>query len=197
MVTDVLIALDSVLFALGAEFDSYNVILGNQRPETQIIHKPTGEVVDTVIKDTHDTILIHGRLTSGVLLSYNLRGGKPFPGAEGPGLLWRVNGEKGEIQVIASGVMLNVGGYDDIVVKVFDFATEQVETVPWEDEFKALPAPARNIGRQYESLYSGGDLGIVDWKQAVERHALIEEMYERQAGKREGQGERARYTSLV
>ncbi|KAK3062040.1 hypothetical protein LTS18_004950 [Coniosporium uncinatum] len=189
--------LDSVLFALGAEFDPYNVILGNQRPETQIINKATGEVVDTVIKDTHDTIFIHGRLLNGVLLSYNLRGNKPFPGAEGPGLLWRVNGEKGEIQVTASGVMLNVGGYDDITIKVFDFASEKVETIPWEDEFKKLPAPARNIGRQYESIYSGGDLGIVDWKQAVERHAHIEEMYARQAGDKEGQGEKAQYTSVV
>lgn len=69
-------------------------------------------------------------------------------------------------------------------VEVFDFETESVETVEVEkDEFdvpdreegKVWGLPSRNVARVYKAFAEGSD--NCTFEDAVERHALIEEMY--------------------
>jgi predicted dehydrogenase len=167
-------AIDYVLYVLG-ELKSYTSFIANQRPETRIIDRKTNAVVETVIKNTPDQFLIQGTLQSGALLSFHLRGGKPFP--TGPQFLWRIYGEKGEIEVTAPMAYLNVGS-DDTKVLLHDQLTGQVETIEVEkDEWDELPQPAKNIARLYEAIRKGESEGVADFESTVQRHALIEEMY--------------------
>jgi predicted dehydrogenase len=163
-----------VLYVLG-ELKSYNSLIANQRPETRIIDRKTNTVVETVVKNTPDQFLIQGTVTSGAVLSFHLRGGKGF--LAGPQLLWRIYGEKGEIEVTASGPYLNVG-YEDAKVLLHDQLTGQVETIAIEkDEWDELPQQAKNIARLYEAFRKGASEGVADFESTVQRHALIEEMY--------------------
>jgi predicted dehydrogenase len=164
------------LYTLG-ELKSYSSILANQRPQTNIIDRKTNTVVDTVTKDTPDQVLIQGTLTSGAVLSFHIRGGKPFPSA--PQFQWRIYGEKGEIEVTATGALLNVG-YDNEKILLHDQISGEVETVEVEkDEWDELPRAARNIGRLYEAFRKGeSDGGVADFEGVVKRHALIEDLYE-------------------
>jgi predicted dehydrogenase len=170
-----LIAIDYVLYTLG-ELQQYSSFIANQRPNTRIIDRKTNTLVETVLKDTPDQFMIQGTLTSGALLSFHLRGGKPFP--PGPQFLWRIYGEKGEIEVTASGALLNVG-YDDTKVLLHDQLTGQVETIEIaKDEWDDLPLQAKNIARLYEAFRKGESEGVVDFESTVRRHALIEDIYE-------------------
>ncbi|EON69207.1 hypothetical protein W97_08466 [Coniosporium apollinis CBS 100218] len=169
--------MDFVLYALG-ELKSYSSIYGNQRPKVQLIDKGTGKIVETFTKDAPDQVLVQGHLESGALLSFHLRGGKPFAGE--PSILWRVYGEKGEIQVTGSSAMLNIGA-PDTTVKIHNFESGDVETLEvGKDDFSSLPQPAQNIARCYEAFADGEKENIVDFKAAALRHALIEEMDERE-----------------
>ncbi|PBP17460.1 oxidoreductase [Diplocarpon rosae] len=100
-----------------------------------------------------------------------------------PGLEWRIYGETGEIRVSSSGPFLNIG-YDDQKIEIFDFASDSVVEVAVEkDEFDALrdnekawELPSRNVGRIYKAFAQGQD--TCTFEDAVERHALIEELYQ-------------------
>lgn len=129
------------------------------------------------MKDTPDQVLVQGTLTSGAVLSFHIRGGSAFPSA--PKFQWRIYGEKGEIEITATGALLNVG-YDDEKILLHDQISGEVETVEVEkDEWDELPRPARNIGRLYETYWKGeGGSDVVDFEGAVKRHALIEDLYE-------------------
>ncbi|KAH7354840.1 NAD-binding Rossmann fold oxidoreductase family protein [Rhexocercosporidium sp. MPI-PUGE-AT-0058] len=138
---------------------------------------------DAVVEDKHpitsdDTIFLNGTLSTGIPLSFSLRGGKPFK--DTPGLEWRIYGETGEIRVTSSGPFLNVG-YEDVKIAVFDFEGkegEEVEVVEVEkDEFdgKEWGMASRNVGRLYRELAEGKI--NCSFEDAVERHELIEGMY--------------------
>jgi predicted dehydrogenase len=164
-----------VLYTLG-ELKQYSSIIANQRPETRIVDRNTNTLVETVIKDTPDQFLLQGTLESGALLSYHLRGGKPLPA--GPQFLWRIYGEKGEIEVTASGALLNVG-YGDEQILLHDQLTGKVEAVEVEkDQWEELPPQAKNIARLYEAFQKGEVEGVTDFEDIVKRHALIEDMYQ-------------------
>jgi len=153
----------------------YSTFIGNQRPETRIVDRATNTVVDTVIKTSADQILLQGTLQSGALLSYHLRGGKPFPSA--PKFLWRIYGDKGEIELTASSAGLNVG-YGDEQILVHDQATGNVEKVEVEkDEWDELGVTARNVARLYEAFRNGETDGVASFEEAVKHHELIDGMY--------------------
>ncbi|OCL13185.1 NAD-P-binding protein [Glonium stellatum] len=175
-----------LLYAVG-ELKSYSSILETKRPQINIIDKPLtspdSKVVSTVTRTSHDQVLLQGHLESGALLTYHLRGGKPF-GNE-PGLLWRVYGETGEIQVTSSGSSISVG-YPDTKIQLHDHASGNVEVVEVEsDGWEKLPIPAQNIGRLYEAFADGKTAEYPDWEEAVVRHKLVEELYQRGAGSAE------------
>ena len=108
------------------------------------------------------------------VLSIHLRGGSPFK--EEPGLILRIYGEAGEIQVTASGAFLQVG-YPDMKIKLHSHATDEVEEVKWETSStdESLPTPARNVARMYEA-YANGE-SIPNFEAALKRHRLLEAVY--------------------
>lgn len=111
-------------------------------------------------------------MTTGVPLSYSLRGGSPFKGL--PGLDWRIYGEKGEIRISAGGPFLQIS-YPDVKIEVHEFAANTVEEIEVEEEFAEFGLPARNVARVYRELTKGNN--NCTFEDAVERHRLINVMY--------------------
>ncbi|QDS69968.1 hypothetical protein FKW77_002865 [Venturia effusa] len=168
-------AIDLILYTLG-ELKQYSTILGNQRPETRIVDRSSNTIMETVVKNSPDQVLLQGTLTTGPILSVHVRGGRGF--ASKPKFLWRIYGEKGEIEVTASGTGLNVG-YDDEQILLDDFEKGTLETVSVDtDEWDELPRQARNVARLYEAFRKGKGDGIATFDEAVERHKMLDGMYE-------------------
>ena len=67
--------------------------------------------------------------------------------------------------------------YPDIAVH--DFATDKVEKIGLEDgEYADLAQSGKNIARLYDAYADGK--WVPDWDWAVKRHALLDEMFERE-----------------
>jgi predicted dehydrogenase len=117
----------------------------------------------------------------------HIRGGPPMPQSDeksSPPFLWRIYGQKGELEV--SGQSLTINVTTDQTLRLHDHETGKVEEIEldqggafWED----LPVPARNIGRIYERFAEGGvnvvDGRLVRFEEAWGRHRLIDEMLRR------------------
>jgi predicted dehydrogenase len=180
--TNFKIALEAIFYTLG-EMSSFNSIIDIKRPEVQLTNWG-GQVTKTIKRTAHDNVLIQGHLESGALLSYHIRGGDAF--AKNEGLIWRVYGETGEIQVTASGTYLNAG-HEDMTIRLHDHATgETIKVDVAEDGLSKLPLFSQNIGRIYEAFADGKTDGYMDWSHALLRHKLVDEIYQRDsAGKQE------------
>lgn len=170
-------AIDSILYVLG-DLASYSSILATQRPMTKIIDRKTNTVIDTVTTDTPDQVLIQGTLSSGAVFSAHFRGGKPFPSP--PQFLWRIYGDKGEIEVSGPSGFLNTVAPGDMKILVHNQASGEVEEVkPEKDEFDVefgdIQNHALNIGRVYEAYRKGGE--FVSFEEAVARHDLLADLY--------------------
>ncbi|KAF2807824.1 oxidoreductase [Mytilinidion resinicola] len=175
-------AMEAILYSLG-EISSFSSIIETKRPKVEIVDGK-GAVVKTITRTTHDQILLQGHLESGALLSYHMRGGPAFAGNEG--LIWRIYGETGEIQVTASGTYLQAG-HEDMTIRLQDHATgETTKIEPNEDDLSKLPLFTQNVGRVYEAFADKKTDGYMDWSYALLRHKLVDEIYKRDAaGKQE------------
>jgi predicted dehydrogenase len=142
-----------------------------------LIDRTTNKVLEVFKKTTPDQIMLQAQFDSGAVLSYHLRADAPMPGT--PGLLWRIFGTKGEIQLTAPSFYINVGSLTPQVSLYQRSAEKAVEVPVIKDEYEALPLAARNIARQYEGFARGDMAGIPDFELAIKRHALIEEMLRR------------------
>ncbi len=173
---------NSICTVLGYGFvPGPKTLLASRRDDQKLLNAE-GKILNEKFPVTSDdTIFLNGTLSSGIPISYSLRGGKPFKGT--PGLDWRIYGVKGEIRVTATGPFLNVG-YEAMNAEVFDFESDSIESVEVErDEFdlpdreegKVWGLPSRNVGRLYKDFAEGND--NCTFEDAVERHALIEGMY--------------------
>lgn len=187
--------LDTITHAVG-QLKSYSVILETKRNKTLLrdkphTYKPTGpddqpaKIIGEVERTSYDQILVQGHLENGALFSFHMRGGMPFPNT--PGLEWRIYGEKGEIRVTTPSASLHFGGPGH-TVQIHEHGSEKAEDVEMpQDEYdkQELPWPARAPARVYDafaaskSSKSGSGEGYATWEDAVERHRLVEEMYER------------------
>ena len=171
-----------ILATLG-ELDTFHSILGNQRPTVELTDSQQGDkVVETVQKDTPDQVLLQGRLDSGALISYHLRGGDPFPGE--PGLTWSIYGEKGEIHITNPSCVLDIW-HDGVSIKLHEFGQKDAQVLELaDDDMSNLPHPSQNVGRIYEA-YAKREIGSCpDWKLGMKRHELIDEMWRRSDGER-------------
>jgi len=172
--------IEYVFYVLG-EFKNWNSVVANQRPIVDIVGKE-GQVVEKgVKKTTPDQMLVQGTTTTGAVVSYHLRESTQFPNT--PRLDWRIYGDKGEIRVTSSSCFLNVGS-DDAKITFAATGSEEVEDVEvGKDEWESLAMPGRNIARLYEAFAAGKkgdeDGAYRDFEYAVERHKMIEKMYER------------------
>ncbi|KAF1976172.1 oxidoreductase family protein [Bimuria novae-zelandiae CBS 107.79] len=148
-------SLDWVHEVLGeyAEFESRMQV---QRADVKILGEG-GEVLRTVRTDVPDLLSIQGVLeerageggvVKGALLTHGFRHGTPFKGR--PGLMWSINGEKGEILVTMGEKFLFLE--DGVTIEVHDHATDKVTRVEWDwaGWQKELPVKARGVAELYE-----------------------------------------------
>ena len=170
------LAIEAVLYALG-ELESFNSIIEAKRPKVQLVDH-AGKFVKTIPRTSHDQILVQGHLVSGALISYHLRGGAAFGGNDG--LIWRIYGETGEIEVTASGTYLQAG-HPDMLIRLHDHSSGETTVItPNEDALSKLPLFSQNIGRIYEAFADGKTSEYPDWSHAILRHKLVEEIYQRE-----------------
>ncbi|KAF2834858.1 NAD-binding Rossmann fold oxidoreductase family protein [Patellaria atrata CBS 101060] len=162
--------MDVVLYVLG-DGKELNSILDRNRTEIPMLDSENKHVA-TMKRTTHDQIMVQGRLESGALLSYHLRGGNSFPGT--PVFDWRIYGEKGEIRLTASTSMVQVIS-DDVVVQLHKFGGGEAETVDFKDDTSGLFP--EGTGRLYEAFASGKKESYPDWDLAMKRHRMIDNMY--------------------
>ena len=145
--------------------------IGLQRPESKILDGET--VIETVTRHTPDHVLMQGTFQSGALISFQMRGGNPFPGT--PGLVWRIYGETGEINVTSPGIALNIDYRDKVKIEVHDHATNKVEEIAIEkDELSGLPQTAQNVARTYEAIVEGKN--GTTFNEAINLHKLLDSL---------------------
>jgi len=170
-------AFNYILCTLG-ELSTFHSILSNQKPSTKIIDpEQDGKQVETVEKDTPDQVLLQGRLESGAIISYHLRGGEPF--VEQPGVVWLIYGEKGEIRVTNPISMMDIM-HAGVTIKLHEFGKKEAQDIEVpKDHMTDLAHPSQNVGRIYDAYAEGKEGSYPDWKVAMKRHELIEEMWRR------------------
>jgi predicted dehydrogenase len=148
-------------------------VLANRRKFQKLVGND-GKVIEEKHKKTaDDTIFLTGTLSSGIPLSFSLRGGKPFPGQ--PGMQWDIHGEKGTIRVTSPIPFVQIG-FEGMKIEVQDGEGEKAEVVEVNgDEFDGYGHPAMNVARVYK-VFKAGAINC-SFEDAVERHALIEGIY--------------------
>lgn len=95
-----------------------------------------------------DQVLVSGVLESGAPISIHYRGGMP----RGTGLLWEINGTKGDLQVTAIGGQMQVL---DLTVTGATGDDAHPQPLPLPDEYKSglgLDRYATNVSAMYEAL---------------------------------------------
>jgi predicted dehydrogenase len=179
------LAINYIMASLGP-ISTFHSILANQRPKVDMVNEKSEDpkkIVETVNKDTPDQLLLQGKLESGAVISYHLRGGDAFPGQ--PALTWEIYGEKGVIVITHFVSVLDIVSKGcSIKMQIFGEKDAQTLELP-EDEMSSLKGPSENVGRIYEAVAAGkkgGDGGYPDWEMGFERHELIEEMWKRSDG---------------
>lgn len=167
--------LDYVLYAMDGKLTSLSAILSTRRKKVQLRH-PDGSLEDDK-RDTPDQVIIQGYLQGGAVLSMHQRGGSPFKGT--PGLVWRIYGEKGEIEVTASGCFLQIG-YPRMSLKIHDHQADTVRDIDWavNDDAENLPLLVKNVARLYEAFADGRQDEYVGWEEAISRKRLLEKFME-------------------
>lgn len=167
--------------------------MGIDHPTLDLIDPTRGTaVIDTIAKDCPDNIHLQGRFSDGTLLTYQLRAGPAFPGE--PGCRWLINGTKGDILITNPRGVFDIE-HEGIKIQYRKSGENTAEEVMLEeDEVSGLQHPAQNVGRIYEA-FANREVGrYADWKTAMRRHRLIDEMFERGDGK-EAFGQTAKYRS--
>ena len=166
--------MDMVLYSVG-ELGNFRSLLSIQRPSVDIIDPETLSTT-TIQRTTYDQILVQGTLQSGGVISVHQRGGPPFKGS--PGLVWRIQGELGEIEVTADGSFPHLG-YKQMDIRIHNFESDNVIAEDWRAQesrsTRDLHAPAADIAEIYEA-FARGDTHT-DWEEAVRRHEMIDEVF--------------------
>ncbi len=85
-------SLETLTWVLGGEFRELSSTLANRRP---LVTPRGGGSQPPVVKTTEDQVLIQGTLTTGAVASVHFRAGVK----RGTGLLWIINGTKGDIEI--------------------------------------------------------------------------------------------------
>ncbi|TVY80456.1 Galactose/lactose metabolism regulatory protein GAL80 [Lachnellula suecica] len=168
-------AVDYVQYVLGYGFNEHGAksVVANRRPILKLLEDDGKTVIEEKhVKTSDDTIFLTGTLSSGIPLSFSLRGDKAFKNT--PGLDWRIYGSTGEIRITASGPFLQIG-YPDLKLEVYDFESDVLEEVEVGDDLEEVEGPAKNVGRVYRGVGEGEN--NCTFEDAVERHRLIAGMY--------------------
>ena len=149
--------IDYVHEVLG-EFDSFEARMQIQRPTLGVIGDD-GSQKKSISSNVPDLLAVHGRLASGkaniaedATLAVSFRMGPPFKGT--PGLVWTINGEKGELMVTSpAGPYLHSDSYGEAIkIQLHDHQTDSVVDIDWDwkDWQKQLPMRSRIVAELYE-----------------------------------------------
>ncbi|KPM41812.1 hypothetical protein AK830_g4754 [Neonectria ditissima] len=189
--TDRAVGGNIVTIGLGHVFDQVQYVLGEindlrtrvqvQRPNVRIRDPATNKVIETIKSDVPDLVFSAGTLAAsstaqdGASVLLRFRRGQPFRGD--PALVWTINGEKGEIRLVAQdGTALHANAYSGpVTIEVDDFETNQVEAVEWEWEGwqEELPLVSRSVAAVYDAFAEGGNNSIASFGDALVRHKQL------------------------
>ncbi|KAM0810778.1 hypothetical protein AB5N19_11130 [Seiridium cardinale] len=169
---------DNIQYVLG-DIQNIQSKLQIQRPDVKLIDRASGEVTEVVKSDVPDLVFVTGTLpesditVEGASISIDARRGQPFKGE--PAFIWTINGEKGEILLTSyNGPSIGVNSAD-VVIKIHDHETDEVQKVDSEaSPFEHLPPAGRNIAALYEA-YAAGDVSkYADFEHALKRHKQLD-----------------------
>ena len=128
--------------------------------------------------DVPDRFQIEGILPShaDAPISISYRHLPPFKGT--PGLIWAIQGSKGEIRVEADAVSITIWDQNTEVL-VEDYETGEVESVSWVDGMaeRGFQGAARNVGGLYEAFAGAEKSAWPSFEDALERHRFLEEVW--------------------
>ncbi|GIJ84621.1 transcription regulator gal80 [Aspergillus pseudoviridinutans] len=124
-----------------------------------------------VKKTADDYASLQGTLASGVKYAYNIRGGEAFD--DGEGLVWDIIGDKGQIRLNGSSIMLNLGA-TDFKIRVKDYESNRIEVAKLHQHLD-LPLAAQNVGRLYENFADGKTVPTFD--DAVRLHQFLDAIF--------------------
>ncbi|KAF2433434.1 NAD(P)-binding protein [Tothia fuscella] len=149
--TDRTIGGNPIMIGYAHMIDYVHEVLGELTPKVKILGKDDSILTSGV----PDLLAIHGQLAKGksnvgdkATLTVTWRSGQPFKGS--PGLVWTINGEKGEIRITSpSGPYLQLTLDEPIKIELHDFESDEVQEIEWDckDWQKELPTPARLSGK--------------------------------------------------
>ena len=168
---------DSASYVLG-ELREVSATLSTQHPEVAVKSAADGStVVKTIKRTTADQVTISGLLESGAQSSAIVHGAGPLKGE--PGLVWRIEGEKGIVEVRGeTAFAVSMSG--SVTIKLHEFASGEMKEVELTED---RPGPPGNIGRLYDAFADGQY--YPDWKWAVKRHAWVDALQRsHESGKR-------------
>ncbi|KAK7417839.1 hypothetical protein QQX98_004314 [Neonectria punicea] len=174
---------DQVQHVLG-EINNFRTRVQIQRPNVRIRDPATNKVLETIKSDVPDLVFSAGTLSAspttqeGASVLFRFRRGQPFRGD--PALVWSINGEKGEIRLVArDGTALHANAYSGpVTIEVDDFETGQLEAVEWEWEAwqEELPFVSRSVAAVYDKFADGGVNTIASFDEALVRHKQLNGM---------------------
>ena len=172
----VLTSIQSVLGPLS----SYIPLLHTSYPTVQLLDSASA-TIKTVPRTTPDQYLLQGSFAeTKAPFSFHLRGGPVFKRTEG--VLWRIYGEKGEIQVTGQDPFLHLSE-DNYKIEVFDHQSGETEVLEvekdeWSGEVSNTRNVARNVARLYEGFTEekGEEEGVFGWEVAVEKHKFVDDV---------------------
>ncbi|KAH6629587.1 oxidoreductase family protein [Boeremia exigua] len=129
-----------------------------QRPSLGVIGAD-GQVAGSVASNVPDYLSVHGTLQNnkgvvapGASLQTTFRLGPQFKGE--PGLVWTINGEKGELKLTAPGPYIHAGFSNDgpITIMHHDHATDESTGLDWDwpEWQKEYALPVRSVAGLYE-----------------------------------------------
>lgn len=180
---------DQVQYVLG-DLTNINSHLQLQRPNIRLRDPSTNTITETIKSNVPDLIYATASIAPSpstdpdASLLIRFRRGQPFKGE--PALVWTINGEKGELRLIAQGgTTLHASAYTDpVTMDVHDFETDEVQSVEWEWEEwqKELPMVGRSVAKVYERFAEGNLEGLATFEDASLPHRQLNGMLARWNG---------------
>lgn len=158
--------IDSVHEVLG-DWDDFHAAGQIQRPSLNIIGND-GKLSGSVESNVPDYLSVQGTLQNnkdvvapGATLLATFRLGPQFKGE--PGLVWTINGEKGELRLAAPGPYLQAGASFNGLVTIthHDHATDEVTDLAWDwpEWQKEYDLPVRSVSGLYERYAEWAESG--------------------------------------
>jgi predicted dehydrogenase len=149
------------------EITELTALMANRRTSSTMVE--TGE---SVPMSAEDQVVVAGRLEAGAVVSAHYRGGMTL----GTGLLWEINGTKGDLQITAIG---GHGQLFDLSLRGGTGSDRALQPLEVPDRYRqpaSVAGPALNVARMYGTLADDIRLGTHNcpgFDHAVKRHRLI------------------------